>query len=898
MGGGKGGGSGKALDYYGSIAGLICAGPVDELVAIIVDEAVVWPDANKGDWFYGSKHYDAGDRVRRVEKVWVALTSHTSSTGNAPEIGTGDWEELVLRRTDMGVTNPQVVTVKNYGLAILYWGTDDQTLDSGLDSTFAAKHPPYRRQCFILFKDFLFGRERLEAPNIKVTVRRAPLQTLVTGDSALLDDDKQANPIACAAEALTNPVFGLGQSNDLADAASWQGTADALTAQPAKTFLSPVLDRNDSFRSFIGNLLPYFDGWMRWNNSGIIEAGYFVHDAAPPTFTPATTIDFHDLVEEVELDIETWADTTNEAEIRFTDKDRAFTDGGVKSMSGYNRAVLDTAKAQRIERKWINRRAQASTLAAETAKIFAQPAIRGTLTVRSEKAESITTGSVFKLTHDAMSLSVVCRCLEKTVPSSSAGRTAIKFESDRALSAIPYQPTPLGSGSANFVDAEAITLYQLIQPPPALVGPGWQIAVLAARTHPKTLGLRLHFLKSDGSLFYKLGSQRQWAVFGTLEQDWDDTHPADGTEPADDTSEDLHVTFDASTLEADIAKISATQTEDAIDDDDLVAFIMRASDPTEYEVVTVRSFRVVGVETYRRFKVRRARLGTGKLSFVTGDLVFVLYKRDIVPYQHTQFATYAAAGESATFRLQSFNTNTEADITDTATCPDISFTFTDQFAPVLSWVAVQKRTSPTSAWTDITTFTTNIDPSCEFRIVMRLRDPNGDLATATIQATAGSRTQTLASQHVTGAQMDVEVVFTIPEGDWTIYGTVQDIGGHVTRKQLEPGGGGSPVVLQVHPASPTKCANPVSTPPSGGGLHSVSGSITFSCSTPSSTIYYQIVALGAAPGGSWTTYPGGSVTFYQSHRLYLYAGASGLVDSDVVQYNYSRYTMSGTPAWD
>ena len=163
-GGSKGGG---AKDYYGSIAALVCAGPVDELVSIIVDKKTVW--------------------------------------------------EGPIARTAPGVTNPQSIAVAGYGCVVFYWGTADQTVNTTLTPELAV-HPPYRRQCWCVLKDFLFGRERTSAPNVEFVVRRKPAQAIVTGTAAVLDDDHQANPVAAIAELVTDPVFGLGQPSSLLDA--------------------------------------------------------------------------------------------------------------------------------------------------------------------------------------------------------------------------------------------------------------------------------------------------------------------------------------------------------------------------------------------------------------------------------------------------------------------------------------------------------------------------------------------------------------------------------------------------------------------------------------------------------------------------------------------------------
>ena len=165
MGGSKGSSGGKSHDYYGTIAGLICAGPVQALVAIIADGKTVWPDANKGDWSPGSV-YAIGDKVRSLGRVWTATSAHTGSSVNAPSLS-GHWVESVLERTAVGVTNPQPVSVVGYGAALLYWGTADQVHTGAVPSEISGTHPPYRRQAWVLLKDWLFGRERVSAPNVE-----------------------------------------------------------------------------------------------------------------------------------------------------------------------------------------------------------------------------------------------------------------------------------------------------------------------------------------------------------------------------------------------------------------------------------------------------------------------------------------------------------------------------------------------------------------------------------------------------------------------------------------------------------------------------------------------------------------------------------------------------------
>ena len=555
MGGGKGGSSsGSAKDYYGTIAGLVCAGPVDELVAVVVDGKTAW--------------------------------------------------EGPLARTAVGVTNPQVIAVPNYGTIIFYWGTADQTLNASL-APLLGSHPPYRRQCWCILKDFLFGRERTSAPNVEVVVRRQPVQSVIVGAAARLDADSQANPLAALAEIVTDPVFGLGQLVELLDAPSWQATADALTAQSARTHISPVLDRGSTFRAIVAEAIGYYDGWMRWNDTCQVEAGRFTHNEAPPSFDAATTIDYHDLVEEVDWAADGWSATVNEVVVRFNDRTRAFKENAARAVSGWNRDIVGEPRQRRVELPFITRAQQATGHAAERVRIESEQALSGSLSVRAEKATAIRPGDLFLLTHDAVQLSIVCRCIEKSVPASDSGKVTLRFASERGLAPVPYQPTPLGLGGPQAVEAERIDLFQIVQVPPALAGgAGTRIAVLAARTNPLTVSMSVHLQRDDGSLFYLLGAQSGWAVTGTLAQAYAADVPTEGTSPPDDNGETLRLDLDGNTDPSDLAKIAATQSADAVNDAGLLVWVFKASDPAQFEVMTLKAIRIAGSESFYRLKVR------------------------------------------------------------------------------------------------------------------------------------------------------------------------------------------------------------------------------------------------------------------------------------------------------
>lgn len=955
MGKGGSGGSGT-YDYYGTIAGAVCAGPVDELVAIVLDGKTVWPKAKT--WEAGQT-YDTPDLVQWQGVVYMALDAHTSSTANRPPGPQGNafWGRYTLARSYS--PNPLPVTVEGYGAAYFYWGTATQTLDATGEKTMSDRgHPPYRRQAFIVLKDFLFGRERTSAPNVEVVVRRAPNQSIVTGDPAALSDG-QANAIAALADLYTDPVFGAGLKPDTLggpDGTTWNATAAALHASASQAAVSPVLTRAASLRQFTAELLAYVDGWARFNASGEIEAGRFPHNAAPPAFTAATTIDYHDLVEEVSYTADGWEQTVNQAQVKFTDRERGFKDGAVSCVSGYNLAVTNEARTKRIDRAWITRRQQATDHAAEWGKIMAEPKLSGSLVVRAEKAESIRPGDLFQLTHDALSVSVVCRCISKDTAPPPAGRVTIRFESDRASSPVPYQPTaPADPGSA-WPDAETLSLQQFFQPPPSMLD-GTNDATLVpliARKSPLTVAANVWLQQADFSGFYNLGTVQQFAIYGTLQQAYNPTltistatrarasNVATITTPAahgltagmtvaisglggtgyngtvviastptgssftyantgsnetatadtggtidpgnDDVTETMRVTLDAGTIAADLAKMSTTQTEDAIADNAVAVVVFDSTNAKNFEVLTLRSIRIASGESFYRLKVRRSRYGTAKRSAATGDRVFIGYRADLVPLYAEQFVANLQNLSTVTLRIQSANAASVADVADGAICPNITYTFNDPYAPAFTFDSVK------ADGVEATNFGTNYAATVEWTVEATITDASADLVGARLFARAGSQELSIWSATYTPSSRQAVVTrWKFPNnGTWQVYLSGVDQSGRVRQKQLTAGGGTSSVTIQVRANNDT--AAPTFSPPGGGYSSGFPKTVTLATSTAGAHIEYQIVNIGAAAGTTWTTITAtsGTVSVASGKRVYARAHVSGQNYSTTVFADYWR----------
>jgi hypothetical protein len=958
---GKGGGAGSKLyDYYGTLAGVVCAGPVDELVAIIVDGRIVWPTAT----FWNAGQTVAVNDLRQwLGVVWKATQAHTTSNVNKPPASTHWVRYSLVRTVGPSATNPYPLTVTGYGAAYFYWGTDDQVLDTVGEARLAANgHPPYRRQAVLVLKDFLFGRERTSAPNVEVVVRRKPNQTMLTGDPAALIDG-QANPVAAMADLYTDPVFGAALTPDTPggpDTTTWQSAANAIQTSIDETGISPVLTQSKSLRQITADLLAYCDGWVRFSAAGEIEAGRFPHNAAPPTFTDATTIDYHDLIDEVSYTADGWATTYNQTQVKFNDRERSYRDGSVAVVSGYNLTVTGEPRTAKIDRPWITRRTQASEHAAEYQKIVGEPKLSGSLVVRAEKAASIRPGDLFLLTHDALSISVVCRCIGKDIAQPPAGRATIRFESDRASAPVPFAPTGAADEGSAYPDNETLSIQQFFQPPPTMFEGDTDAAVvpLIARTSPVTTSANVWLRKDDASGFYGLGSIDQFAIHGTIQTSWSYysratstrsrstnvativtsaahnlatgdvvtiygfvdatfdgvftvtvinsttfTYPNTGsfvstttdtagavTTGNEDNTENLRVTLDAGTVGADLSKMLDTQTEDAINDNAVYVVIFKDSDRKVFEICTLRAMRIISGDSFYRLKVRRARYGTETRTAAIGDKVWIGYRTDIAPMTHNSFVGYLEGLSTATFRLQSANAESVADLSNTTLCPNISYTFADPYAPTTTFTSVQKLTNVSAnTWTEITDFTGHFETTDRFRVEASLVDSSGDLTAARLYAKNGSSELTLwSASYAESSTQKITAEFTIPtKGAWQVFMAGIDKSGRIRIKQLTAGGGSESVTINIKPNN-TETSAPSFTPPGiGFRANQFPITVTLKTTTAGAQIKYSIVDLGQ-PAGTFTNVAATTATVVvgRNKRLWAKADVGGANESILLLHEY------------
>jgi hypothetical protein len=713
MGSGSKGGSGRnrAKDYYGTIGGVVCQGTVDELFAVIVDGAEVWPRA--AQWAPGQNI--ALNALRSHSgRTWKCILAHNpSSSANAPPNAT-NWTPYSLPRSG----DSSSITITGYGVLTIYWGTDTQgepvalnpdawalsqkiqvgwrrthnngiytcklahtaaaTSEPGVGATWqtywgekTVKHPPYKGVCYIVLDDFLFGRERLSAPNIEVVVGRKPVQSVITGDPTTLSDG-QANVITALAEILTSRN-GLGLAAATLDTTSWQATADYVQTKIAMAGASPLIDSQTTLRSVLDDCGALTDCWVRYNPSTKkIEAGVFKHGEVPASYTTLTVDDLAD-GKLPEFSADGWTPVKTATVVEFTDRARSYKGSSDKADDPRAFKVLGEHRNETLSRPWITRRPQALAHARETLRHIGRPQLSGSIVVRREKARTIRPGDWILLDIDlepgGTARNQYFKVLARSIPYS--GPITLTIDADETLA-----PTIVDVTTESKVEDElgvpAISNARIVEAPVALADfQKDHVLVLAERDSSALTGMEVYFDTATGGTFQPIGTQKAFAIRATLRSDY--SSAATG---------DLEVTvpdqIDIDTLAEAVSDLNA-------EDDTLLAIVVKTDagfvedDADDYpilEVMSISAISLVSANTYD-LTVLRGRQFTKLQSFVTADTeVWIIYRELLTPLTHQKFAEIRSNrinGDTPATGFFRLSPHTQSEGRDLADCSSIEY---------------------------------------------------------------------------------------------------------------------------------------------------------------------------------------------------------------------------------
>ncbi|MEX0331493.1 MAG: hypothetical protein AB3N64_08740 [Puniceicoccaceae bacterium] len=720
-----GGGSIKYWEYQGSLAGVICNGPVDTLEEIIVDGETAW----KGPLHRGSS------------------------------------------------TNYSTITLDSRRVVRFYWGTEIQSVDPLLISggnNYSQSHPAYKGVCYIVLVDFFFGRERTSAPNVEVIVSRKPAQDVLSGTVAALSDG-QASPLCSLADFFTHPRYALGLSPSCFDSVSWGSAADQLYqgAMQANTYVSALLNQQVPARKAAAEMFLNADLWLRFNPEiDKIEAGLFPHDPSMDVSgLPLLTAD--DLTERPRFDGGGWGESETGWAITFTDRDRGFKETTEKHDDLRALRIVGDHRRATLKRPWIMRRKQAFFHVTEYGKAKGQPVITGELSVRRARGMDIRPGDLIRVDMDpepgGMQLQQVCRVKERTIP--QTGPIKLSLEVETGISPVVYIPEADLPDAPQSSEPPEVTNHRIFEMPAPLASSSNEVGVLARRPHGMVTGINVYYDSAQTGSFQLLGVQEEFALWGQPSEGWsaDDDGPFE-VEIYSSVDRDLLIDDDPGPTAARDNQLLMVCLQ--IDENGNIA--QDANGLAIMEILSIESFVQTGHETYA-VTAYRERYGTKKNSFWHGaSECWIIPSFGLKGFVHRDFASLQAQERGGYFRLQPFNMFSQREL---SSCADIPFSFpvAAAYAPQVSF------TTPASSSLQYAT------PPGFVEFAGDVVDADGNLTTFSmiLRASDGSElTLATVPLNQTGYfHFEQTVDLSLP-GVFTVIARAQDSSGAVSEAQI------------------------------------------------------------------------------------------------------------------
>lgn len=871
--GGKNASAGTTYDYYGSIVIGFSVGQTDDLVGILLNGSAVWPDGNAWPSGGASFNVTSGQMYVFDAQTWVAQMNFTVPANPAntdptiPGNNSAYWVEYTYPRpgsfsggadyTDITITD--VSTNTTYGDFRFRWGLANQTVDTllngGNDS--GDVHPGYIGITFAECgpgttpggntNGFLFGQEIQAAPNIELILRRAPVQTVVTGTPATIVDG-QCNLAAFMAEVLTS-ANGIGLASAALDSTTWNAVAAYLQTNELLYGSSPLIDTSDTLRSVCDQFTQMIDGFIRYNPaSSLIEIGVYEHGVTPtlnsngPGVAPngVLTLTEDSLTERPQLKTTSWQGTYSRCTVRYNDRQLSFQQTSLHADDPRAWAVLKSVRELSVDRPWITRGEQALLHGRETLRVVGHAQMTGTLSVRREIGRNIRAGDYVLLDVDIEpNMSTVYqffRVTKRTIP--MTGPIKLEVLADNTLAAIPANNVGapiIGQNTA----VPAVAYARICEVPTILSGERGAVAVLVQRPSNLVTGCDVFFDTSSGGTFPQIGTFSGFAARGTLQTN------------LTTTATTIDVTVD--TTQPDAAFFTQQFTANQQADDAMLAFIVQygavGGDPgtsdggqisengSSYalvEIASVSTTSLVSAGVYA-LTVLRGRQNTIAQAANTGNTeVWLIPRANVTTFVNSVFPTLRAnrtAGATPAyglFRLCAFDFTSEYPLASAANW-SFRFPLNSPSAPQLTLtapasLAAQTYTSPTYP--------------VSIPVAGTWTDPNGQIVEVTVELIpSGSAARTVLDLTIPpaaskpfscNAQIDAA-------GSYTLLISARDSINYITSVAIPITATGGTATCAT-PTVSDENGNPLT--PSGILEFVTYGRLILSCSTPGATIFF------------------------------------------------------------
>jgi hypothetical protein len=596
----SGGGSGQ-WNYNGTIAGLWCHGPVTAKTGVIVDDKLVWEGR---------------------------LNAATSP-------------------------NPVEITIPGYGLERFYWGLYNQiTVDPKLTPTgnkLGQNHPAYRAQSYSVYDDIFYGTGREESPTLKQRLERAPLQSLITGAAAELDDG-QANPFAVFIELAMSAYCGLAMPAAYFSQAKLQAAADLAYARRDLWYVSVLLDTQSSLKGLLGDMFDLCDAFLRAETgTGLIEAGLFTQpEDINPEFLPVIDYTMLDTASEPEINPQSWSEVDNVIEATFRDREYNFKERGARFPNPVGLRRRRGISTKKYSWDIITRSSQVINMITRKSRRTCRTGGKATLDVRGWRLPKIYSGLHVRCDIDpepgGIELHQVCRVTGVTEQPN--GLKKVELEYEPTIAPILAQPT-LTPAPVTTVEIPEIPYVRFFELPNALADAAYQLGILAAKPDDLAYEFAAYFDISAGGAFPQIGTANNWAVRAQVSTSF----AAASAGP-----------FDVTLVETKSASLIAADPGDwAAANDTLLMLVFKIANGGQIaadgsgkawlEIFSVSDFTSTGANRLN-VAALRGRTDTSTHDFAVGDEVWFIPRSDLPIVAQLGFEQAQKTNARLYFKLQ------------------------------------------------------------------------------------------------------------------------------------------------------------------------------------------------------------------------------------------------------
>lgn len=629
---GKAGTKETGKNWYGDIAAEYCCGAVDVFDKIYYDGKIIWDTPiDRGEELYEDIQI----------KNFAEARIHWGTSEQLPS-------DYVLNSV-VDVAYP--FDRAQYPQEYTRYDPDSGTvpLSGGVPvAPSGLKHPGYRHLFYVEWKKLFFGPNRKTVPDLELLLGRSPRPVGISLPEDLILQG--INPLTAIAELLTNPFFGLGWDADVFRTDNWQEVAGQLAAKQVIYYINPYFSKGTSVRAMIGTILRYIDGFVV-PKQGKLEVGFYPHDGVVPEVVELT---HHDKKGTAKISSPGWAETVNEVQMTFRDKNREMKKSSEPGTSSYNRAIVGVNRPQKMDGSFWCTRKQAKRAAEEAAVTQSFPNDSGIHTYRLSRANNldgtpIMPGDRWQLHDNDHELRMLVRC-KKRVEERKKGTVMLSWERERGMFAMQYSD-PVDLPVKEVEPVTPIAAGRLLELQPQFTGSVRTTAVILAERPAANVEFFNVWLSESGETYDHLFRQDDWALRGTLLQDIPWTEPA-AEEPTGNQSRRVGVslgevreTVDVVFAVAgyDITKLQPQSTQQQADN----TLLLVSGD----EIFSLGNTVAEGAGHYRATAVLRHREGSATQAHFTGGECWVVTREELLENRMSHRAF--VEGDNRWFKLQS-----------------------------------------------------------------------------------------------------------------------------------------------------------------------------------------------------------------------------------------------------